>query len=43
MMVGFRNVLVHRYQEPDLQIMVDVIENHLEEPLDFAQLAIKAD
>jgi len=41
-MVGFRNVLVHEYQQMDLNIMVDVIEHHLNEPLDFADLALKA-
>ncbi|NTU41558.1 MAG: DUF86 domain-containing protein [Nitrospirales bacterium] len=41
-MVGFRNVLVHEYQQLDLDIMKDVIEHHLHEPLDFADLALKA-
>src|SRR5688572_12729867 len=35
-MVGFRNILVHQYQTLDLQIMVNVIERHLRELLDFA-------
>ena len=41
-MVGFRNTLVHQYQTLDLQIMVDVIEHHLRELLDFAQAALNA-
>ena len=28
-MVGFRNVLVHEYQKLDINLMVEVIENHL--------------
>lgn len=41
-MVGFRNVLVHQYQKLDLHIMVDVIEHHLPELLDFANVLLKA-
>ncbi|MBI5234910.1 MAG: DUF86 domain-containing protein [Deltaproteobacteria bacterium] len=41
-MVGFRNVLAHEYQRMDLSIMKDVIERHLCEPLDFADMALKA-
>ena len=41
-MVGFRNTLVHQYQNLDLQIMVDVIEHHLREFLDFANAALDA-
>lgn len=41
-MVGFRNVVVHEYQKMNLSIMIDVIENHLHEPLDFANMALKA-
>jgi len=40
-MVGFRNVLVHNYQRLNLDIMVDVIENHLQELLDFANTALE--
>lgn len=40
-MVGFRNVVVHEYRQMDLNIMVDVIEHHLLEPLDFADMALK--
>ncbi len=41
-MVGFRNVLVHEYKKLDLNIMVDVIENHLLDPLDFAKQALES-
>ncbi len=41
-MIGFRNTLVHQYQSLNLQIMVDVIEHHLRELLDFAQSAMDA-
>lgn len=34
-MIGFRNILVHEYQDLDIEIMVDVIQNHLDELLDF--------
>ena len=41
-MVGFRNTLVHQYQKLSLEIMVDVIECHLQDLLDFANLALSA-
>lgn len=34
-MVGFRNVLVHQYEDLDVKIMVDVIEHHLGDLVDF--------
>jgi uncharacterized protein YutE (UPF0331/DUF86 family) len=40
-MLGFRNVLVHEYKDMDLNIMVDIIENHLYDPLEFANLTLK--
>ena len=36
-MVGFRNTLVHEYQQLDLALMVDVIENHLDDLAEFAR------
>lgn len=39
-MVGFRNVLVHQYQELDLQLMKDVIENHLGDLIDFTNFIV---
>jgi uncharacterized protein YutE (UPF0331/DUF86 family) len=41
-MVGFRNILVHNYQKLNLDIMVDIIENHLQDLLDFANAALEA-
>ncbi len=40
-MVGFRNILVHEYKKPDLDIMVNVIKNRVRELLDFADAALK--
>jgi len=34
-MVGFRNILVHEYQEIEIKIMTDVIENQLDELVRF--------
>ncbi len=41
-MVGFRNILVHQYQHLNLDIMVNVIENHLEDLIDFAHRMLKS-
>jgi uncharacterized protein YutE (UPF0331/DUF86 family) len=35
-MAGFRNVVVHLYQEVDLGIVRDVVENHLDDLLRFS-------
>ena len=35
-MAGFRDVVVHLYQDVDLGIVRDVVENHLGDLLDFA-------
>ena len=40
-MIGFRNVLVHEYQQLDLNLMVDVIENHLDDLLLFTGHVLK--
>jgi uncharacterized protein YutE (UPF0331/DUF86 family) len=34
-MVGFRNIMVHQYQEVDIKIMVDVIEHRLDDLIAF--------
>ena len=34
-MVGFRNIMVHQYQEMDIKIMVDVIEHRLDDLVVF--------
>lgn len=40
-MIGFRNTLVHEYQRLDIKLMVDVIENHLDELVDYTNLILK--
>lgn len=40
-MVGFRNTLVHQYQRLDIQLMIDVIENHLDDLVDFTNFIVK--
>jgi len=40
-MVGFRNILVHQYRQLDIRLMVDVIENHLDELVDFTNFIVK--
>jgi uncharacterized protein YutE (UPF0331/DUF86 family) len=34
-MVGFRNILVHQYENLDVKIMIDVIEHHLDDLVVF--------
>ena len=36
-MIGFRNIAVHDYKKIDETILQDVIENHLNDLLDFAR------
>lgn len=36
-MIGFRNIAVHDYKDIDEEILQDVIENHLNDLLDFAR------
>lgn len=36
-MIGFRNIAIHNYKNIDEKILVDVIENHLDELLEFAR------
>ena len=36
-MIGFRNIAVHNYKKIDEKILKDVIENHLNDLLDFAR------
>lgn len=40
-MVGFRNVLVHEYEQIDIQLMIDVIENRLDDLLLFTDTILK--
>jgi uncharacterized protein YutE (UPF0331/DUF86 family) len=37
-MVGFRNILVHQYESFSIQLMIDVIEHHLDELIEFTNL-----
>jgi uncharacterized protein YutE (UPF0331/DUF86 family) len=40
-MVGFRNVLVHRYQHLDMNIMMDIIEQQLDVFLEYTDYIVK--
>ncbi len=40
-MVGFRNILVHGYQQLNIEIMVDIIENRLDDLLTFTNAILK--
>lgn len=40
-MIGFRNIVVHDYQESSDSILQNVIENHLNDLVDFARNMIK--
>jgi uncharacterized protein YutE (UPF0331/DUF86 family) len=39
-MVGFRNILVHEYQELDMAILIDVIQYRAQDLLEFANQAL---
>jgi uncharacterized protein YutE (UPF0331/DUF86 family) len=41
--IDFRNIAVHDYQEIDEDILKDVIENHLNDLLDFARNMLNID
>jgi uncharacterized protein YutE (UPF0331/DUF86 family) len=40
-MVGFRNVLVHEYTKIDKKILADVVNNHLDDVLDFTNQVLR--
>lgn len=40
-MIGFRNTLVHEYQKLDIKLMIAVIENHLDDLLNFTNYIVK--
>jgi len=40
-MIGFRNILVHEYQQLNIELMIDVVENRLDDLVDFTNLIIK--
>ena len=39
-MVGFRNIAVHDYKEIDEEILKDIIENNMNELMDFARIVL---
>jgi len=41
-MVGFRNILVHQYESFSIQLMIDVIEHHLDDLIDFTNYILTA-
>jgi uncharacterized protein YutE (UPF0331/DUF86 family) len=44
-MAGFRNILVHGYQEVDISVVKDILQNHLDDLLQYAaqiRIATKA-
>ncbi len=40
-MIGFRNTLVHEYQQLDIQLMIRVIEYHLDDLIDFTNYILE--
>lgn len=42
-MVGFRNIVVHEYQALQLPITVAIIENHLDEFLQYSKTVLLKD
>ncbi len=40
-MLGFRNIAVHEYQDLDLDIIQAIIENHLQDLIEFAREMLK--
>lgn len=40
-MVSFRNILVHEYKKLDISLMKDVIENHLDDIINFTTIILK--
>ena len=39
-MIGFRSIAIHAYKELNHDILIDVIENHLSDLVDFARLIL---
>lgn len=42
-MIGFRNIAIHDYKQIDEDVLKDVIENHLNDLLDFARAILNLD
>lgn len=40
-MIGFRNIAIHDYRQIDEEILKDVIENHVQDLLEFARSMLK--
>lgn len=40
-MIGFRNILVHEYQRMDIELMIRVIEHHLDDLVEFTNHIIR--
>ena len=40
-MVGFRNIAIHDYQNLEIPILVDILEHHLHEFLDYTASVLK--
>ena len=41
-MVGFRNILVHEYQRMDIELMIEVIEHHLDDLVEFTNSIVRS-
>lgn len=41
-MTGFRNILIHEYQKINMKIFISIIEEHLEELVDYTTYLINA-
>lgn len=41
-MVGFRNILVHEYQRMDIELMINVIEHHLDDLVEFTNCIVRS-
>ena len=41
-MVGFRNILVHEYQRMDIELMIKVIEHHLDDLVEFTNCIVRS-
>lgn len=42
-MIGFRNIAVHDYQTLQLPIVINILEHHIEDFLDYTHIVLKHD
>jgi len=42
-MIGFRNIAVHEYQELDIEILKSILDNHLQDLVEFARKILNLD